>query len=90
MHYIIFLAEAKFRESPNQYEQAIIEKASAQFYYVFRLNNAAVSLTSLICLQNIEKLMELVTNVETDEIKQHEENNTETLGLPNSALKLKL
>jgi len=34
--------------------------------------------------------MELVTNVETDEIKQHEENSTETLGLPNSALKLKL
>ena len=90
MHYIIFLAEAKFRESPNQYEQAIIEKASAQFYYVFRLNNAAVSLTNLICLQNIEKLMELVTNAETDEIKQHEENSTETLGLPNSALKLKL
>ena len=90
MHYIIFLAEAKFRESPNQYKQAIIEKASAQVYNVFRLNNAAVSLTSLICLQNIEKLMELVTNVETDEIKQHEENSTETLGLPNSALKLKL
>jgi len=41
----MFLAEAKFRESPDLFEDAIKEQASVHFNYdILRLNNAVTLL----------------------------------------------